>query len=77
MYFSFLRDLSILVPCPAVFDHLEPISLSSLKKLFTSVKQFGFPCDVVHLLKEVFTTVGPSILNVINDNLTSSGAKQF
>ena len=66
---------SISVPCTAVFNQFEPVTLSFLQEIVGHVKPSGSPHDAVppRLLKEVFSTVGPIVNIVINSSL-SSGA---
>lgn len=66
-------DPSISVPCSAVFDHFEPVTFSFLEEVVGHLKPSGSPNDAVppRLFKEVFPTVGPSVVAVINSSLTS------
>uniref|UniRef100_A0A8P4K1H9 Reverse transcriptase domain-containing protein n=1 Tax=Dicentrarchus labrax TaxID=13489 RepID=A0A8P4K1H9_DICLA len=66
-------DPSISVPCSAVFDHFEPVTFSFLQEVVGHLKPSGSPNDAVppRLFKEVFPTVGPSVIAVINSSLTS------
>ena len=66
-------DPSISVPCSAVFDQFEPVTLSFLQEIVGHLKPSGSPNDAVppRLFKEVFPTVGPSVITVINSILSS------
>lgn len=67
------HDPSIPVLCTAVFDRFELITLSGLQEIIEHSKPSGSPYDVVppRFFKEVFPTVGPSVLAVINSSLSS------
>ncbi|CAJ1051395.1 uncharacterized protein LOC117829052%2C partial [Xyrichtys novacula] len=66
-------DPSVPVPCSAVLDRFEPVSLSFLEELVGHIKPAGSPCDVVppRLFKEVFPCIGQSVLAIINSSLSS------
>ena len=57
----------------AVFEQFESISLSSLSKVVNGLKSTNCPLDVIpaKFLKEVFLSVGPSLLVFINTCLSS------
>ncbi|KAK0151915.1 hypothetical protein N1851_006719 [Merluccius polli] len=57
----------------AVFDQFEPISLSSLSEVVTQLRPTNCPSDSIpsRLLKEVFSSVGSSILLLINTCLST------
>lgn len=59
--------------CPAVFDQFEPVSFSSLSEVVHHLRSINCPLDSIpsRLLKEVFNTVGSSILVLINTSLMS------
>lgn len=61
------------VPRTAVFDTFEPVTLSFVQETVGHLKPSGSPDDIVppRLLKEVFSTVGPSFLKIINSSLSS------
>lgn len=67
-------DPSILVPCSAIFDEFEPVTMSLLQEIVGHLKPSGSPSDAVppRLFKEVFPSVGPSVLAVINSSLHSA-----
>ena len=67
------HDPSIYVPCSAVFNQFEPVTLSCLQEIVGHMKPLGSPNDAVppQLFKEVFPTVGPYVTAVINSNLCS------
>jgi len=56
-----------------VFEQFEPISLSFLEEIVLHMKSTNCPMDFIptKLLKEVFTTVGPFLLVLINKCLSS------
>ena len=66
-------DPSVSVPCSAVFDQFEPVTLSFLQELFGHLKPSGSPNDAVppRLFKKVSPTVGPSVIVLINRSLSS------
>ncbi len=66
-------DPSVSVLCSAVFDKFEPVTLPVLHEIFGQLKPSGSPYDAVPpwLVKEVFPTVGPSVLAVVNSSLSS------
>uniref|UniRef100_A0A3B4X257 Reverse transcriptase domain-containing protein n=1 Tax=Seriola lalandi dorsalis TaxID=1841481 RepID=A0A3B4X257_SERLL len=66
-------DPSVSVPCSAVLDRFESVPLSDLQDTVGHLKPSGSPNDAVpsRLFKEVFPTVGPSVLAVINSSLSS------
>lgn len=55
----------ILPPCPAVLSEFEPVSFTQLKDFVSHTKPSTCPLDILPtcLLKEVFDTVGPTILS--------------
>ncbi len=66
-------DPSVSVPCSAIFDRLEPVTLSLLQKIVGQLKPSGSPNDVVppRLFKKVLPTIGSSVLTLINSSLSS------
>ncbi len=71
----FSYDPSICVPCLAVFNQVEPVSLSFFKRHYWSYEAFRFPCGHYpspRLSKEILTTIGPLVLAIVNSSLTSS-----
>uniref|UniRef100_A0A669CTZ7 Reverse transcriptase domain-containing protein n=1 Tax=Oreochromis niloticus TaxID=8128 RepID=A0A669CTZ7_ORENI len=66
-------DPAVHVPCLNLLIAFQPVVLPELEKLVLTAKPCGSPNDVVHprFLKEVFPTVGPHILNIINTSLLS------
>lgn len=65
-------DPSVSVLFSAVFDKFEPVTLSVLQKIIGHLKPSGSPYDAVPpRFKEVFPTVGPSVLAVVNSSLSS------
>ncbi len=66
-------DVSVSVPCSAVFDRFEPVTLSLLQETVGQLKPSGSPNDVVppRLFKEVLPTIGSSVLTLINSSLSS------
>ena len=65
-------DPSVFVPCSAVFDSFEPVTLSFVQETMGHLKPSGSPNDPVppQLFKEVFPTVGPFLHNIINSSLS-------
>ena len=57
----------------AVFEQFETISLSSLTKVVSGLKPTNCPLDIIpaKFLKEVFSSVGSSLLVFINTCLSS------
>ena len=66
-------DSSVSVPCSAVFDQFEHLTLSFLQEIVGHLKPSGSPNYAVppRLFKEVFPTVGPSVIALINSSLSS------
>lgn len=66
-------DPSVSVPCPVVINKFKPVTSFSLQKIDDHLKPFGTLNDAVpsYLFKEVFPTVGPSFLAVVNSSLSS------
>ncbi|KAL6455414.1 hypothetical protein MHYP_G00361580 [Metynnis hypsauchen] len=66
-------DPAISVTFSAVFDQFEPVSLSSLKDIIGHMKPAGSPNDPIppRLFKEVFSTLAPFVLNIINGCLAN------
>ena len=66
-------DPSVSVPCSAVFNLFEPVTLSFLLEIVGHLKPSGSPNDAVppRLFKEVSPTVGPSVIALINSSLSS------
>lgn len=64
-------DPSVIFTPLAIFSHFEPVSLSKLGKIVTQIKS-GSPTDVLPpcFFKEVWGTIGPYILRLINSSLT-------
>ena len=60
-------DPSISVPCSAVFNQFEPVTLSFLQEIIVHFKPSNSPGDAVppRLFKEVSPTIGPSVTTVI------------
>lgn len=58
--------------CSPAFHQFEPISLSQLEEVVSHLKPSGSPHDAIppRLLKEVFSTIGPIVLSIINGSLT-------
>ncbi len=67
------NDPSVSVLCSAVFDKFELVTLSVLHEIVGHLKPSGSPYDAVppRFVKEVFPTVGPSVLAVVNSSLSS------
>lgn len=64
-------DPSVSVPCPVVINKFKPVTSFSLQEIDDHLKLFGSLNDAVpsYLFKEVFPTVGPSVLAVVNSSL--------
>ena len=63
-------DPSISFTCSAVFDQFEPVTLSCLQETVGQLRTSGSPNDSIpRLFKEVFPTVGISLLTIINSSL--------
>ncbi|XP_010765722.1 RNA-directed DNA polymerase from mobile element jockey-like, partial [Notothenia coriiceps] len=58
--------------CPAVLDHFEPVSLSSLSDIVKHLRPTNCSSDSIpsRLLRDVFESVGASILLLINTSLS-------
>ncbi len=67
------NDPSVSVLCSAVFDKFELVTLSVLHDIVGHLKPSGSPYDAVppRFVKELFPTVGPSVLAVVNSSLSS------
>lgn len=63
---------------PIVFDHFQPVSLSSLTELIAKMKPAGSPADPLtpRFLKEVFSINGKPVLAIINSSLSSGVVPQ-
>ena len=59
--------------CPAVLDHFEPVSLSSLSDVVKHLRPTNCTSDSIpsRLLRDVLESVGASILLLLNTSLTS------
>ena len=71
-------DPSDPVPCSAVLALFEPVSLKVLEDVVGQIKPSGSPCDTVppHFFKEVFPSIGQSVLAIINSSLFSGVVPQ-
>ncbi|TKS65252.1 RNA-directed DNA polymerase from mobile element jockey [Collichthys lucidus] len=71
-------DPSDLVPCLAVFDLFKPVSLKDLEDVVDRIKPSGSPCDSIppHFFKEVFPSIGQTVLAIINSSLSSGVVPQ-
>ena len=67
------RDLNISLGGPSTFTKFEPISLSFLTEIVSSLRSVSSPLDPIPapLLKEVFNTLGPHILTIVNSSLVT------
>lgn len=67
-------DPCVSVRCSAVFDKFEPVTLSVLKDVVEHMKPSGSPHDSVpaRFLKEVFPSIGQSVLAIINSSMSTS-----
>lgn len=68
-----LSDPSIPVTPSAVFDQFNPVSLPFLEKIVGQMKPSGSQKDPLppRFFKEVFPTVAPDVLNIINSSLAN------
>uniref|UniRef100_A0A8C6ML89 Reverse transcriptase domain-containing protein n=1 Tax=Nothobranchius furzeri TaxID=105023 RepID=A0A8C6ML89_NOTFU len=59
--------------CPSTFCQFEPLTLECLWEIVEPLKPSGSPTDVIppRLFKEVFSSVGPWVLNMVNSSLSS------
>lgn len=66
-------DPSVSVLCSVVFDKFEPVTLLALYYIFGHLKPSGSPIDDVppRFVKEVFSTLGPPVLEIVNNRLLS------
>uniref|UniRef100_A0A669DR24 Reverse transcriptase domain-containing protein n=1 Tax=Oreochromis niloticus TaxID=8128 RepID=A0A669DR24_ORENI len=66
-------DPSVLIPCSAVFNQFEPVSLSYLEDVVGHLRPSGSPNDPVppQFFKEIFPSIGQAVLTVINSSLIS------
>lgn len=66
-------DPSDLPICSAVFQQFELVTLAQLQEVVDHLKPVGSPYDPIPplFLKEVFSTIGPTILTILNSSLTS------
>lgn len=67
MFFTFCSDTDA-PPVPAVFEMFEPVSLSLLSEVVQGMSPTNCPLDIIptKMLKQVFDTVGPCVLVLIN-----------
>ena len=67
------RDLNISLGGPSTFTKFEPISLSFLTEIVSSLRSVSSPLDPIPapLLKGVFNTLGPHILTIVNSSLVT------
>uniref|UniRef100_A0A669CC42 Reverse transcriptase domain-containing protein n=1 Tax=Oreochromis niloticus TaxID=8128 RepID=A0A669CC42_ORENI len=58
---------------PVIFERFSPVSLPELLKLVTSMRSSACPLDILSgsLFKNVFKSIGPSVLTIINASLLS------
>lgn len=68
------HDLAIVRSCLAVFDQFQPVDLICWEELGLSMQPSDSPNDAAPpwLLQEVFPTLGPLILSIIDSCLTTS-----
>ena len=68
-----VSDPSIVVTCTSTFNHFNPVSLLELTDLVNQLKTSSCPSDVIptHLFKEVWESIGPSVLLIINSSLAA------
>lgn len=66
-------DTSDPAPYLTVFEKFEPVSLMALEDVVDQIKPSGSPCDALppHFFKEVFRSIGLSVLAIINSSLSS------
>lgn len=64
---------SVTFSCPAVFQQFEPVSLNLLSDIVKQLRPTNclLDCIPARLLKDVFNTVGSSILSLVNSSLSS------
>lgn len=53
------------------FRHFDPVSLNQLSDIVSSLKQTSSPMDVIRFLKDIFNSIAPIILAIINSSLIS------
>uniref|UniRef100_A0A669CPU2 Reverse transcriptase domain-containing protein n=1 Tax=Oreochromis niloticus TaxID=8128 RepID=A0A669CPU2_ORENI len=66
-------DPSVSIPCSAVFNQFEPVTLSYLEDVVGHLRPSGSPNDPVppQFFKEIFPSIGQAVLTVINSSLIS------
>uniref|UniRef100_A0A3B3HP02 Reverse transcriptase domain-containing protein n=1 Tax=Oryzias latipes TaxID=8090 RepID=A0A3B3HP02_ORYLA len=66
-------DPSVLTPPPAIFDQFEPVTVSQISEIVQHLRPSSCPGDCIppRLLKEVFDTIGPWIVGLLNSSLVS------
>ncbi|XP_051939816.1 uncharacterized protein LOC127612987 [Hippocampus zosterae] len=71
-------DPSVHVPCSAVLNSFDTLSLALLKDVVRQTKPSGSPCDSLppRFFQEVLPSVGASVLDIINSNLSSGVVPQ-
>ncbi|XP_075315190.1 RNA-directed DNA polymerase from mobile element jockey [Odontesthes bonariensis] len=68
-----VHDPSVFVPCSAVFHSFECVTLQSLQEVVSHLRPTGSPDDAIppRLFNDVFLTIGPSVLALVNSSLSS------
>ncbi len=74
--FNITPSASLQIPCvsrPVTLENCSPITIEYLTKVVSSMKSSSCPLDVVPtvLFKNVIDTIGPCMLSIINNSLTS------
>ncbi len=66
-------DSPIFSFCPAVFQQFEPVTFSHLSDIVKQLRPTNCPLDSIpaRLVKDVFDTVGPSVVSLVNTSLSS------
>ncbi len=68
-----ITDSPIFSFCPAVFQQFEPVTFSHLSDIVKQLRPTNCPLDSIpaRLVKDVFDTVGPSVVSLVNTSLSS------
>ena len=84
---NILSNITPSLPTPPPLYHttqaslssFSPVSLQDLTTLVTSMKSSSSPLDILptSMLKEVFSSVGPSLLSIINTSIASGSVPSY
>ncbi len=66
-----ITDPPIFSFCPAVFQQFEPVTFSHLSDIVKQSYKLPHDCIPARLVKDVFDTVGPSVVSLVNTSFSS------